>query len=550
MSMTNFKDIAGTALGAITSQSIILDPADLIVGPAGVENYYWPVRSWEIDKGAADIVAAFLMLLRNETLDRQDRTFLAVASAPLLMPIVSVFAAQLLATRLRNDGYQAKLPDKGADLWRSSFLGVPWQEERLVPRLQAGLKRPPLWQRALRPLASLRSRDDFSRRFFDWIDLQNDIVTVTSCPLTIKRARSLDIKPVYCRLYEWFYPPSEEELRHNPLCPIGQELRAHVAEEIGRVFVEHDAAGSRMPADAILSLIDQATAWVRFYLNRLDRQAHRLPKHLWKGTSGIIWSRLLAEAVRSNGGTVTGHDHAYGANFCENTLMPFVELQGNDVFVTYSQPHVELYKRVGPKLVFSKRMPEIVTAEGQLPAKHHPRLYPPKGGGTPRSILYATPYLPSTLQSVMPLMLAPMAFDWQARLFGMLRGWEFDVTQKPHPETQIAPHRYFEVGLGVRTRIERFEAVMSEYDILLFDYAPSTAFGSALRSDLPVVLIDFGVTSYLPEWKEKLAKRCAIVEGWFDDQNRAQVDRDRLYEAILFASQLNDHTYPDEIIAL
>ena len=52
--------------------------------------------------------------------------------------------------------------------------------------------------------------------------------------------------------------------------------------------------------------------WVNLYLTRLDKVKDKLPKLLLTGSLGIIWCRILAAAVKKNGGKVFNFDHSVG----------------------------------------------------------------------------------------------------------------------------------------------------------------------------------------------------------------------------------------------
>jgi hypothetical protein len=348
-------------------------------------------------------------------------------------------------------------------------------------------------------------------------------------------------------LYEWFYPASKDELRRDPLKPMSADMRDQLVGALETAFHELGAEQARMPAGTIERLFDDTTSWVRFYIRRIERSPKRIPKRLWKGSSGIPWARMLADTVRVYGGHVVSFDHAYGANYSETTVIPFSELQATDVFVTYTKAHADLYGRVGPKLLLGTSMPEIDYI-GETAAK-----LPQPPAAPARQIerlLYVPSHLSDSRTAAIPHMPPAMAFDWQARLLTMLQEMGLKVTQKPHPESVLQPSPVFEREFGVPKLSQRFEEIMNDYDVVLFDFAPQTCFGVTLRSRLPMVLIDFGGTTYTPELKAMLERRCAVVPGWFDENNRAQVDRQTLADAIQRARFLHDPSFAEALIAL
>lgn len=527
------------------SRQVSLDPREIAISPSGLDPYFWPVRQQEVITASVAIVEALKSVLSGPLCrGDEDARYAYAVSAPLFMELLSLFGARLLATRWLADGAAPRLPEDAA-LWQSAFHGEPYPEPRALRILREGIPRPAVWQRLGRPLADFKRAEFFRRRPIEFVG-SSDTVIVTVCPLSRKHAALTGIRPVYTPLYEWFYPATPGELARDPLKPISAALRDSLVDALEDVFARAGAGRAKVPQGALPNLIDEATAWARFYLRRIERMPNRIPKKLWKGSSGVVWSRLLADAVQANGGQVTGHDHAYGANYSEDTLIPFTELQANDIFITYTAAHAALYERVGQSLQIGPSMPQIVA----MRHRESNGAFHTVSKSEPRSLLYVPSYVSNGRLGAMPHFPPVMAIDWQARLYTMLKAMGFEVTQKPHPESAVAPLPVFARDFGVQTCNRCFEDVMAEYDVVLFDFAPQTCFGSALRSDRSMVLIDFGVTRYNPDLRAMLERRCAIVPGTFDTDNRAQVDPGALREAIKKAGALRDQAFADAIISL
>lgn len=170
--------------------------------------------------------------------------------------------------------------------------------------------------------------------------------------------------------------------------------------------------------------------------------------------------------------------------------------------------------------------------------------------GRPQTVLYVPSLLANNHAGAMPHMPPMMAFDWQARLLSQLNQMGLEVTLKPHPGSSVELPAAFSSDFGATVRHERFESIMEKYDILLFDYPTQTCFGSALRSSKAMVLIDFGIATYGPDLRALLEKRCAVVPGHFDDQNRAQTNENDLRDAIYRAPALQDRSFANAVIAL
>jgi hypothetical protein len=541
-------DVTAFVLMQKTNSLAILDAKALRVTRDGVESYYWPVRHEDIRNAAVAIVDAYRSVLSVPgTMLDEDTRLACAATTVLYMDLLAIFAARLLATRCERDGRDVVMPKAGAPEWRSAFLGEPLGGIRQFKILPYGVRRPPSWRRFIRPLGDI-GRPQFYRRCpIEFASMTDDIISVSPSPLTQKYANKMGVRQTFTPLYEWFYPASPDELRRDPLKPMSVDIRDRLVGALEKAFHSLGAGPARVPVGTIEALFDDSTSWVRFYLRRIERNPKRLPKRLWRGSSGIPWARMLGDAVLAHGGHVVSFDHAYGANYSETTIIPFSELQATDVFVTYTKAHADLYRRVGPKLLIGTSMPDIEYI-GETAAVSH--ILPTASVREVKNLLYVPSHLSDSRMAAIPHMPPAMAFDWQARLLAMLQDMGLKVSQKPHPDSILPTSSVFERELGVPKLSQRFEEIMNDYDIVLFDFAPQTCFGVTLRSDVPMVLIDFGGTTYRPELKAMLERRCAVVPGWFDENNRAQVDRQALADAIQRARFLRDPSFAEAIVAL
>ena len=124
------------------------------------------------------------------------------------------------------------------------------------------------------------------------------------------------------------------------------------------------------------------------------------------------------------------------------------------------------------------------------------------------------------------------------------------MLHKPHPGSVSLPRDGFTQAFGGRTLTEPFDQVMHLADAFIFVTSQSTPFISILAESKPVVFIDLGLFEWVPEAYEMLGRRCRIVRGRFDEDNRAQVDWDELRNAISEAGDLTDTAFADNYLAL
>ena len=105
--------------------------------------------------------------------------------------------------------------------------------------------------------------------------------------------------------------------------------------------------------------LEEAFALVGSYILMLEGSSRPLPRRLWAGSSGIIWIRMLEEAVLRLSGNVTGFDHAEGADFDEGCKFGFTELQTVNKFITFNRYTAGNFRRAAEKYNFTGIMPEI-----------------------------------------------------------------------------------------------------------------------------------------------------------------------------------------------
>jgi len=133
--------------------------------------------------------------------------------------------------------------------------------------------------------------------------------------------------------------------------------------------------------------------------------------------------------------------------------------------------------------------------------------------------------------------------DWQLRLLNYLSEKGYEILVKQHPNSDIKMPKYFFEEIGVEDIQGRFEDVYNNADIILMDYSGSTTFGTALKSNKPVIFIDFGYSILRPNEAEMLKKSCYVIKGRFLNDNRADIDWDDLNNGLDKCYAHSDRTY-------
>ena len=324
-------------------------------------------------------------------------------------------------------------------------------------------------------------------------------------------------------------------------------------------------AGFRAGGEALPAYLDEylrdwlvnATGLVRCHLNALVRM-QRLPRHLWTGSGGSIWLRMIRHATLMTDGEVTGHDHGAGYGFLFQVLPAITEFESCDVFVTFNEAQATALRdsSTHANLLVPPNGPKIIAVPGRpdsparTSSKSSGESRPTRRGETVGTVMYASSFYLGEEVRIFPNIPDIVAVDWEARLFGKLRGWGYQALDKPHPSSVSSTPPGFSNGLGVRIVAERLEAIMEMADVIIFASPHSTAFANALTSHRPAVFVDFGLDRWVPQAYEMLGCQCKVVQGWSEEDNRLQVDWDELHAAIDEAPSLSDTAFADNYLAV
>ena len=86
----------------------------------------------------------------------------------------------------------------------------------------------------------------------------------------------------------------------------------------------------------------------------------RKPLILWRGTGGLVWSRILSFCVKEQGGYVVGHDHSHGQGAWKSNSHQIIEYPFCDKFIvwTHSQRKFAI-ENISSNLNFGYNSPEV-----------------------------------------------------------------------------------------------------------------------------------------------------------------------------------------------
>jgi len=519
--------------------SVVLDPTRMAVSAQGVAGFVWPVSRAELVAVRDAYLAAVMPFLRSESRNNRQAAVFGVMTQ-FLGDVLAVYKAQAIVRRLRARGFEPVVA-QNSPLLGAMLAGRAPPLSGLVRMLEKGVAQPAAWRRAARLIREVAAPAAIAMPRLASLDLTRDIVTVAVGDMIWQHAAAIGEKVSFVRFEEWFAPLTAGEGAHYG-GPPGPGLLDAMMDIVRTAFAAGNEPLLEPGARYLRDLMLRAGSSADRHLGRLLRTPERIPRRLWRGTGGHVWSRLISHAVRELGGQVTGHDHAHGMGMFETYHDTIIEHPGCSRFMVLTPMQREMALRnLRADLVVGEAPPEIAVVPGTFRPKipGGARGSGAPGGGRPMVMYVGTiydderaPFTPSSSDIA--------RIDWEARLIAKLRDWGYDVIVKPHPESKFPPPSAYETVLGARIMNEAFEQVYDRADILLFGQANCTPFFGAIGTSQPIVMLDRGRHAWQPEAKELVARRCAYVPCRTDADNRIHFDPTDLREALRAAPSRHD----------
>ena len=536
-----------------------LDVTGIEINDRGVEGFVWPVGYEEIRSVGQAVLAALAEEYRiyRGAPNEEQGDLLSIVAPYLIGEAMSLFQAYAVTRRLEGLPYISE-SGNGRRLVAAVIQGNKPEPPSLMGLLRSGV---PAYRRIGRQtLYELRQRIEWNGMsvgtLSPWAG-RSDIIAIQGIPLVAEHARTVD-KVVRLRPPpEWFGPLSAKASRDAMSEIAGSPA---VSSAVSVVRAGFDAGNEQLPPfleDYLNEWLSEAVALTDAFLRRLLRTPTSLPDQLWTGSGGQIWARTLRYAVRRAGGAVVGHDHSRVSGYL-TTLAPTIsELESCDVFVTYSEAHAKAFERgIRTDLLPTSAGPRITSittltgGRSEMSGDRRSWRSRPAAAGRPiRRVMYPSIFYMGERVLYYPMLPDLVAIDWQARLISHLHGWGYQMILKPHPGSNSLPPAQFADQMGAELETGRFENVMDRADAFLFDQLNTTVLSLALATSKPIVIIDYRDPTLTPEARELLRNRCSIVQGWFDDENRVQVDWEDLRSGIKESEDLMDTAFAKEYLS-
>lgn len=534
------------APGLRTNRRPTLDIQNAEVDADGMRDFYWPLPL-DVSVPVREFLYARLVPLVRES-DPQDPQALTlrVTHQYLIMSALRLFEATALVAAFVADGVRPDVPPRFTML-RAVLNGTAPPLEILPPLTASPPSSPfPGWlRRTVRGVQWNQPSLTGMLRASLHLRGAGDLVTPHVNSLLVDHARRQGRVLRFSPLADWFeaMPRAEgDRLRAQPL----SSVLCDAADLVSESFV----AGGIKPQERVrewtANWLREADAFVQFHANELRKR--QLPQEMWFSCTGaMIWSRILALAVRENGGYVASHDHGYGNAQIEQSGHHFTEFHFSDEFHTYNQLQAYVRRREVQQDLLLDPSDPVITAplvgESRVPGPGEGRTLTRRG--PIRRLLYVPTAFHGMRVRLRPIFPDPVALDFQARLFGRLRKLGIELLYKPHPGGASRPPTRFAEQFGFETDERRFEQLDWDCDAYLVDFLSSSTTRAVLSSERPVIFLAMPYPELLQDARALLERRCTFVDIEPGPDNRLHADWATLESTLNADLHEFEMTFPD-----
>lgn len=305
-----------------------------------------------------------------------------------------------------------------------------------------------------------------------------------------------------------------------------RDISEKVVSILESIYIHYtnESVGIRL-YDYFADVISKFLKIVEFDLNTVRKRKNKLAdKHLFTGTGGNYFTRIVSLVARENGAYVTGFPHGGGSQCIYFPKFAFTEFETPDEFICYDSAEVEECKKYPTNNEISFREvkgiePSILNVEA---SRNGNRL----DLSRIKKIMYVSSGFFNDRQGsqVIP---ETVLFEFELYLLEYLLGLGKKVVYKNYPKALYLSKTFDLFGYFEDTEIE-FERrwfsdpdVLKDIDLLIFAKASSTALYEAMtQTDIPIVLLHLNIPRLTDVFVKQVHKRGFLIKLYQDGRNR------------------------------
>ena len=520
---------------------INLDAEERSFTKDGMEDFFYPVsRRTHLDF-SIDMMKAYTGVISKHR-NNNDIDLYKILAKYYISEVIGVFQGLLLKKGLQDNSCDYSFPQEYR-IWSALFENKAPQ----MPVYIDSFKNGPAKHKYARKIFDLKfikrlikkasfkggsmNIDGLKVKQLTADVLANDIIATQYTPLIMMHAGEVGDDVVFCRSTKWL---GSVDISNYVAGYELSQIDADLLERTKEIMVEYGLHFDNYLEEYFSEFIKSSIPFFKTYLDSLSR-LDNLPRRLWIGTSGNIWDCLLKIAVKHKGEYVCGHDHGTGQAHLVTPLMGIIELWGSDEFYTFS---TELADSAPAWSIMDQNPVKVI----ELEKKGAPSSRFVRNKDDIKTIFLLSTVYDKDRGRMHPLMPDIVQLDWQARFVSFLKDNNYNVTIKSHPESAFSTPESFVSVLGAEINSEPFEDVFEAADLFVFDYICTSTFKEALKTDIPVIVIDFDDVIWTDKALDLIKKRCSFVKGHYDENNRLQINWDDFSVAVDEVAHLASNT--------
>jgi hypothetical protein len=277
-------------------------------------------------------------------------------------------------------------------------------------------------------------------------------------------------------------------------------------------------------------------------------QKAKLPDLIWGNTGSQYAARAIAIEILNRGGETRFFTHAGTASMVHKpATFALGELAVSSTFVMETQAaaeHEEMSEAC--QIMAPLHKTKIIGASGNKAFLNLPLRRQGSTRKRPKVIYVGMPswgahgYGSKGLPEVIFL-------DWQFRLVRFLNTLPIDLICKPHPGGYFSGQQH-PIENFTSTDYGKFEALMEQTDVFIFDGCMTTTIWEALCTDRKLVYFELGAYQFYKAADAMFQRRASIIKATYDDDNRPHFDPEAARAAILDNSAVDPSEFQRALI--
>ena len=494
-----------------------------------LDNYYMPVGGVEYERIEKDIFHAYLTTIKEY--DEEIIYWIAVSYLKLPRVIADYIVNLLKPSRLEEEGFKYVIGKDGDKI----PMDIACQGFAVTSRhslIDSSVFNTTFTKRSKNLLGIIKCNAKTSglinRRFIKSISSPSFFIGSKNQKEIVAYCNEKEISPIYLTS-EVF--ASKNDVVKKSCQVVYREMREFVNDFLDRVNQKYPVV-SNIYLESMKKKIDKnfKLSLDFFYQNIAVLQKIQ-PKTLLATGLGNKVNRLFCAAWRFSCGEVVGFLH--GDSFCNYYGHYSVINDGPSVvnrFITSTRGQKNMLEATVKDFSLGLKMPQIECINHNYYNATFEQLQKGRRVNKIKKVMLIGNFMVDGHIDISNHYHAFVKLHLDLTIIKLLRSAGYYVIYKARPDFLSEIEGVFEAYVDEISKV-RFEDVYDQADCIIFKRSKTTAFGFALFTNRPIVLLNIKGTPWYPRAFELLKKRCNIVEADYRD-DRVVFDENKLLDAI------------------